>query len=197
MADDPDIDLILSFWFHSSLPRSRWFIESTKFDAEIRENFGQLIALARTTECLDQWVQSARGSLTLLLLLDQFPRNVFRNRPEAFSSDQKALTIASQAIAKGFDRQIPLMQQTFFYLPFEHQEQLICQDTCVNLFEGLVGRCEVGSEERDFADQELDCAIRHRYVIARFGRFPTRNLALHRHSTAEELEYVKKHPLGY
>lgn len=124
MADDPEIDLILSFWFHSSLPRSRWFIQSTNFDAEIRKNFGQLIALARTTERLDQWLQSAQGSLALLVLLDQFSRNVFRNRPEAFSSDRKALTIASQAIAKGFDRQLPLMQQAFFYLPFEHQEQL-------------------------------------------------------------------------
>lgn len=197
MADDPNIHLINSFWFDPSFPESQWFIKCTNFDAEISEKFSHLISLARTTKSLDHWLHSARGSLALLLLLDQFPRNVFRNCPEAYISDGKALNVASQAIAKGFDRQMPLMQQAFFYLPFEHQEQLICQDTCVSLFVSLVGRCEVGLEEKLFADKELDFAIRHKNVVATFGRFPGRNVALHRQSTYEELEFLRKHPLGY
>ncbi|CAF9913119.1 hypothetical protein IMSHALPRED_000917 [Imshaugia aleurites] len=197
MATDSNIDRIVSFWFDPRYPYRRWFIKSPALDAEIKSEFGPLVLAARTTKTLDHWAQSPGGCLALLLLLDQFPRNIFRDSADAYLSDQKALTTATQAIAQGFDRAVPLLQQAFFYLPFEHEEQLLSQITSVSLFEGLAARCEAGAQEKQFADKCVEYAIRHRDVIAKFGQFPHRNLVLQRRSTAEELEFLKTNPLGF
>lgn len=197
MATNSDIDLIISFWFDPRYPYTRWFIKSAALDAEITSKFGQLVSIARTTNSLDDWARSPKGALALLLLLDQFPRNIYRDSAEAFGSDQKALAVATRVVAQGFDRAMPLVQQAFFYLPFEHEEQLLSQIACVSLFEGLAGRGEAGSQEKQFADKCVDYAVRHRNVIAMFGRFPIRNKVLHRVSTPEELDFLKTHPLGF
>ncbi len=119
------------------------------------------------------------------------------NETMATNSDQRALTVATRAVALAFDRAMPLVQQAFFYLPFEHEEQLLSQIVCVSLFEGLAGRCEAGSQEKQFAEKCGDYAVRHRNVIEMFGRFPIRNKVLHRVSTPEELDFLKAHPLGF
>lgn len=197
MASNPDSDLILSFWFDPRYPYTRWFIPSAALDAEITSRFGQLVSIARTTDSLDDWAQSPKGALALLLLLDQFPRHTYRDSVGAFDSDQKALAVATRVVAQGFDRAMPLVQQAFFYMPFEHEEQLLSQIACVSLFEGLAGRSEAGSQEQQCADKCVDYAVRHRNVIAMLGRFPIRNKVLHRQSTPEELEFLKTHPLGF
>lgn len=197
MATNSDINRILSFWFDPRYPYTRWFIPSDKLDAEITSNFGPLVTVARTTTTLDNWTQSPDGTLALILLLDQFPRNICRDSAEAFSSDQKALIIAKQAISQGFDRAVTPVQSAFIYLPFEHDENLDSQNECVALFEALAARCKPGSQEREFADKCVGYAIRHRYVIAAFGRFPLRNKVLGRQSTKEELEFLKTHPQGF
>ena len=197
MASNSDIDLILTFWFDPRYPPSRWFIPSAALDAEIISRFSQLVSIARTTDSLDDWAQSPKGALALLLLLDQFPRNMYRDSAEAYGSDQKALAVATRVIAQGLDREMPRVQQAFFYLPFEHDEQLLSQIASVSLFEGLVGRCEVGAQEWQSADKSVALAVRHRNTIATFGRFPSRNAVLHRQSTPEELEFLKTHPLGF
>ena len=99
--------------------------------------------------------------------------------------------------AQGFDREVPLDQQAFFYVPFEHQEDLLSQVASVSLFEGRAGRCEVGSSEREFVDEGVSASVRHRDAIALFGRFPARNKVLGRQSTPEELEFLKTHPFGF
>ena len=197
MASNSDIDLVLSFWFDPQYPPSRWFVKSAALDTEITSKFGHLVSLAGTTSSLDDWAQSPKGALALLLLLDQFPRNMYRDSAEAYGSDQKALAVATRVIAQGLDREMPRVQQAFFYLPFEHDERLLSQIASVSLFEGLVGRCEVGTQERQSADKSVDLAVRHRNAIATFGRFPSRNAVLHRQSTPEELEFLKTHPLGF
>lgn len=197
LVNDPDIDRIISFWFDPRYPYMRWFNSSSAFDAQIASSFGSLVSTARKTTNLDHWAQSPVGTLALLLLLDQFPRNISRDSADAYSSDPKALAIATRAIAQGFDRDVPLIQQVFFYMPMEHGEQLLSQIACVSFDEGWAARCKVGSSEREFADKIVHWAIRHRNVIACFGRFPARNSLLHRQSTPEEEEFLKTHSLGF
>ena len=194
---DPNIDRIISFFFDPRYPPTRWFAKDPALDAEITSEFGPLISAARTSQTLDEWKGSPRGSLALLLLLDQFPRNVYRDSAEAYSSDHKALAIASRSIAQGYDRYVPLTQQAFFYLPFEHDEDLASQVASVALFEGLVGRCESGSLEKQAADTNLKYALSHRNVFIDFGRFPSRNSVLGRQSTFNESEFLKAHPSGF
>ena len=196
MATNPDITRIISFWFDPQYPYMRWFIQSDKLDAEIASNFGPLVIAARTTTTLDNWTQSPDGALALIILLDQFSRNIYRGSAEAFSSDHKALEIAKRAIAQGFDKAVTPLQSAFFYLPLEHDEDLDSQNECVALFEALAARCKPDSREKEFADNALESAITHRNVIATFGRFPARNKALGRPSIQEEIEFLETHPQG-
>ena len=175
MATNSDINCILCFWFDPLYPYTRWFIPSDKLDAEITSNLGPLGIVALSSTALYNWSQSPDGTLALILLLDQFSRNIYRDSAEAFSSDQKALNIAKQAISQGFHRAVAPAQSAFFYLPFEHDENLDSQNECVALFEALAVRCKPRSQEREFADKCVGYAIRRRYVIAAFGRFPLRS----------------------
>ena len=191
------IDSVLSFWFDPRFPYTRWFIPDPKLDAEISSQFGDLVLLARTTTDLDRWDESPRGCLALTLLLDQFPRNIYRKSADSFTSDNKALSIATRAVARGFGSQLSVVQQAFLHLPFEHEESLLSQVTCVSLFKNLVGQCQPGTQERDFVEKCIDYAVRHEQVIMEFGRFPIRNAVLHRESTAKEIEFLKTHPHGF
>lgn len=193
-AQDPRIAQILSFWFADGpdVFRRLWFRGSAEFDAEIRRRFGHLLLPAREG-AFDSWAETAEGALALLLLLDQFPRNLFRGSAEAYAADAKARTIARQAVfGRRFHRLLTPTQCLFLFLPFEHSEDLHDQEVSVALFEGL--RHLPGHGDPDGA---VDYAWRHYEVIRRFGRFPHRNAALGRSNTPEEEAYLAQPGAGF
>ncbi|WP_017325851.1 DUF924 family protein [Synechococcus sp. PCC 7336] len=183
------VEEILAFWFGEpgsegfGRPRRVWFRKDDRFDAAIRDRFLPDYFLAAAGQ-LDAWQDEPHSCLALLLLLDQFPRNLFRDRPQAYATDPKALAIAEGAIALQYDRQLLPIQRWFMYLPFEHSESLDHQDRCVALFQAL------GDEVGD--PQAVASARRHRELIRRFGRFPHRNAVLGRLSTPAELEFLQQ-----
>lgn len=184
---DPRADAVLQYWFGTrgsdqwGAMRPLWFAGGEAADTEIRDRFGALYDEAYSG-ALDDWAASAEGSLALLLVLDQFSRNLHRGSARAFDADAKALAIASDAIDRGFDQQVLPIMRWFFYLPFEHAEDLDAQRRAVALFSALP----------DDADRQmgLDYAKRHLAVIERFGRFPHRNARLGRPSSAEEAAWL-------
>ena len=195
-----DIPRILTFWFgtpDAPYPFERWFLPDTDLDNQIRSEFGTLVLEARNTNSsLDHWTETPTGTLALLILLDQFPRNIYRGSPDAFASDAKALHVSVNAVAKGLDRQVEPSMQGFFYLPLMHAESLLAQVASVACYEGLVGRLEVGSSGRALAEKGLESARGHRDIVGLFGRFPGRNGALGRVSSNGEEEWLGEHPTG-
>jgi uncharacterized protein (DUF924 family) len=169
---------ILQFWF-SSDTRPHWFEASDAFDAKVRERFGALSERARAGE-FDDWAKTCEGSLALILLLDQVPRNIHRNSAQAFNSDDKALGLAKAAVSAGFDMGVGKHERLFFYLPFQHAEDRATQDEAFRLVEAL------GDEKH------TGYARRHHDIIHRFGRFPHRNAQLGRISTQAETEFLKQ-----
>ena len=167
-----------------------------KIDAEIENQFGDLIHKARASQ-LTPWTEKPQSTLALIILLDQFSRNIFRGTPESFSSDDLALNITTEAIAKGFDREVDQEQQLFFYMPFMHSETLLGQVAGVAHFELLQNRCDLGSDLAKAMGMSTLFARKHQHCIINFGRFPSRNKILGRESTAEEIEYLKEHPGGF
>lgn len=170
---------VIAFW--EGVGEKKWFAVDPKLDAEIRKRFEQQWRKARDGK-LEDWKQSAEGTLALLILLDQFPRNMFRGKADAFSSDAKARDIARRALARGYDLAFPMAFRAFFYLPFMHSENLDDQDLCVKLIAERLGTSSVNHP----------FALGHRDVIVRFGRFPMRNVALGRRSTAAEKAFIAK-----
>jgi len=166
---------IIGFW-HSAGPQ-KWFKKIPALDDAIRLKFEPVHLRAARGE-YDAWAETAQGALALLILLDQFPRNLYRGSAHAFATDPKARVIARAAIERGLDRQIEPPMRNFFYLPFEHSEDMADQDY------GLALVTEGG-----IAD-DLKWAAIHRDIIVRFGRFPHRNAALGRVTTAEEQEFL-------
>jgi len=169
---------VLDFWFKDSPPEA-WFRDDHAFDATIATRFGDAVVAAREGK-LDDWMETGEGTLALLILLDQFPRNIFRGRADAFASDAKAREVARRAIAKGFDVEVPKTARSFFYLPFMHSEDIGDQDRSV----ALIGE-RLGEDSLNYP-----YALKHRDVIRRFGRFPARNIALNRSSTSDELAFL-------
>ncbi len=169
-------ETVLTFWEEAG--HDRWFQKDADFDAEIRSRFSAIHHAARIGR-LDHWNQTPHGALALVILLDQFSRNIFRDDPKAFENDMRALGIAHEAIRKGFDGKIAMPLRLFFYLPFEHSEQSHDQDECIRLVE------KTGDEEA------LKWAKVHADIIARFGRFPHRNKILGRESTPAEDAFLK------
>jgi len=165
---------VLAFWREAG--PGRWFRKDAAFDAEIRTRFLGAHDAALRDE-LDAWAQDAQGALALLILLDQFPRNAFRETPRMFESDAKAREVARQALHAGFDAQVEADLRNFFYLPFMHSEQLADQDLGVAL-------------ARRLGDEVLRHANIHRDIIERFGRFPHRNAVLGRTTTPEEQRFL-------
>jgi len=178
---------VLDFWFGpTDEQRSNWFLRSDAFDAEIMQRFGAPVEAALRGE-LDAWQATTPGCLAMLLLLDQFTRNIFRGTPRAFAGDTRALALARGLVAAGQDQPLPPLRRWFAYLPFEHAEDLGAQDEGVRLLSALVATA--GTHAAALAGA-LDYAVRHRAVIRRFGRFPHRNDILGRISTPEELEFL-------
>lgn len=182
---------ILTFWFEGdpALFRDKWFKSDTTFDAACRDMFGAALDAARAG-AFDSWTATPRGTLALVILLDQFSRNIHRGTPAAFAADPKAREIAGAAVERGHDHELAPNERIFLYLPFEHSEDLADQDRSVRLFEGLRGTYEG-------TDRAVDYAERHRDVIRRFGRFPHRNACLGRASTDDELAYLAEPGSGF
>ena len=174
---------MLDYWFagEPATHRKVWFEQNADFDAACRR-FTDALRDAKSG-ALDHWIATPRGTLALIILLDQFSRNLHRGSAESFAADPKARQIAGAAVAKGFDRQFSPVERLFMYLPFAHSESLADQDKSVRLFAALD------------ADQS-DWARRHRNVIVRFGRFPRRNAVLGRTSTSEEEAFLAEPGTG-
>lgn len=171
---------ILSFWFEESEPK-QWFQVNSDFDDLMRKKFLDVYDLG-VQGIFDSWRSEAEGTLALILLFDQFPRNMFRGKPRAFATDSLALEFARQAIQKKYDDLMPVLKKRFYYLPLEHSENIDDQDMCVSLFEKIKKEDPMG----------YDYALRHQAVIEEFGRFPHRNIILGRDSTEAELEYLDR-----
>jgi len=184
---------VLDFWF-AEANAAHWFAADDAFDARIRERFGSAVQAAADGR-LDDWARTPSGWLALLILLDQFPRNLYRDDPRAWAADAGAQRVALSGLARDDDRQLPAVQRVFAYLPLEHAEDPALQRRSVALFEALLAEA-VAEQRRPFEDY-LDYARRHREVIARFGRFPHRNAALGRPSTPEELHYLAQPGAGF
>lgn len=166
---------ILGFWTHAG-PK-QWYAAKPAFDEAIRLKFEPVHHAAARGE-YDHWAETPEGALALLLLLDQFPRNLYRKSGHAFATDPKARAIARAATEKGWHLQLAPELRQFMVLPFEHSEDIADQDLCLTL-----------AEELDDAEM-LKWAVIHRDIIVRFGRFPHRNAALGRTTTAEEQEFL-------
>lgn len=187
---------ILRFWFGDAeanpaqygRPRPEWFRKSAAFDAALRSRFLETYKEAASGG-LATWQEQARDCLALILLLDQFPRNMFRDSPRAFAADLLARQAALQALALGYDRAGLPVERLFFYLPFEHSEALEDQVRACRLIEQLAEFPETANV--------LSYALRHREIIERFGRFPHRNRILGRTSTPEEIEFLKQPGSGF
>jgi uncharacterized protein (DUF924 family) len=199
---------VLDFWFEDGIELGwpshnlgeLWFGGSRGLDEQIREQFEPLVEAALWSELVD-WEAKPLSRIALLLLLDQFTRNIYRGEGRAFSGDHRAVTLVMEGIARGMDELLPWVARVFFYMPLMHAEDLALQDESVSCFTRLVAAAEqydvasegVTSETNSIAGKirgHLDHAIEHRDVIVRFGRFPHRNAALGRESTQEELEYL-------
>ncbi len=180
-------EAVLDFWFlplgepgHGA-QRKAWFVADPAFDAEVRRRFAAAVDAA-ALGTLDHWQDEGSACLALVLLLDQFPRNIHRGTAGAYLGDDKARAAAAHALARGYDREVGRWHRVFFYLPFEHSEDLADQRLSMEL---------LGSLGEDAEGQQLaEAATRHLRVIERFGRFPHRNEILGRPSTPEELAYL-------
>jgi uncharacterized protein (DUF924 family)/SAM-dependent methyltransferase len=171
-----DIARVLEFWFAPG-QAAKWWVRDPAFDAEIRRRFATLHDAA-AAGALEHWRATAHGALALVILLDQFSRNLFRDDPRAYASDAHALGVALAALDRGFDRGLDDDRRSFLYMPLQHAEDLPVQERCCALFATI-------------ADAEsIEAAAEHRATIARFGRFPMRNAALGRQSTPEERRFL-------
>ncbi len=179
---------ILDFWFDGdpATLREKWFEKNVDFDGQCAR-FTAAIRAARGGH-YDDWAVTPNGALALIVLLDQFSRNVFRGSPEAFAADSHARDIARATIARGFDVALTPVERMFVYLPFEHSETMGDQDESVRLFETI--RDALGAKSSDYVH-------RHRDVIREFGRFPHRNAVLGRQNTPAEEEYLARPGAGF
>lgn len=184
---------VLDFWFDET-HATHWFVADAAFDAQLRERFGSTMEAAADGR-LDGWAGDSPGWLALLILLDQFPRNLHRGNARAWAQDASAQRIALSGIARGDDRQLPPLQRVFAYLPLEHAEDMASQRQSVALFEALCA--EVPPPLRERFEEFLDYARQHHDVIARFGRFPHRNAVLGRTSTPEEMIHLAQPGSGF
>jgi len=172
---------VVSFWTESG--PEKWYAKDDAFDQAIRDRFGAAWQAAHDGT-LPDWATDAPSALGLVLLLDQFPRNMFRDDPRAFATDARALQVSGQMVAQGWDRQISGAMRQFVYMPYMHSEDMAHQDICVDLMETRM-------PETDPTGNNGIHARVHREIIARFGRFPYRNDALGRETTPAEREFLE------
>ncbi|GAA4324026.1 DUF924 family protein [Pigmentiphaga soli] len=186
---------VLDFWFLPAddpghlRPRAVWFRKDPAFDAEVAARFRREVELALHGGLRD-WRRQPDSALARILLLDQFTRNIWRGTPQAFAGDGQALADALALIDGGGYLRLPPVQREFVYLPLMHSETLGVQERCVALYTRL-------AQDHPAAQSSLEFAIRHRDIIARFGRFPHRNAILGRGSTSQEVEFLKQPGSGF
>ena len=175
MAQTADAGEVVTFWLAQS--EKVWFSPDPAFDAEVLSRFAELVERAKSGT-LDDWADSPEGALALVLLLDQMTRNIYRDSPEMYAADGKALDVAKRAIARGFDQELPKDKRRWLYMPFMHSENLADQKRSVELF--------AASE----LSESLPFAVEHADIVRRFGRFPHRNAILGRQTTPEEAAFL-------
>jgi uncharacterized protein (DUF924 family) len=188
-----DAERVLNFWIGpldaagepAPGQSKRWYSKDPEFDARIRAEFGADLERAARGE-LDDWKSTPRGRLALVILLDQFSRNLHRGTAAAFANDARALALSREGISRGEDRTLAAVERQFLYMPLMHAEDREAQDLCVEVFRRA--SAELGGK----LDGVIPYAERHREIVARFGRFPHRNEMLGRSSTAEEIEFLKE-----
>lgn len=171
-------DRVLEFWFQE-IDSKLWWRKDKNFDRLIEERFGELHQQAKQSE-LFKWRQSAQGSLAEIIVLDQFSRNIYRGKPQAFASDAMALALAQNAISEGFDHELPRSERSFLYMPFMHSESIAIHAQALALFTDLGNEGSLNSE------------LKHKAIVDRFGRYPHRNEILGRRSSAEEIEFLSQ-----
>jgi uncharacterized protein (DUF924 family) len=190
---------VLDFWLGDGIQNDwptqdlgkRWFGGGAALDADIRKRFGADVTAA-VAGGLRDWEQPLLTRLALVILLDQFTRNVFRGKPQAFAGDARSQQLVQHTIESGEDRQLPWVGRVFLYMPLMHAENLALQDECVASFARLVADAPEALKPR--LQDNLNFAREHRDIIVRFGRFPYRNAALGRTDTPEEKDFLLKGP---
>lgn len=194
MGDDNGFEQVLEFWFGElkdgradDAHSERWFTKNPDFDRLLADRFEALHGRIMSGEH-DAWLETPRGRLAYIIVLDQFSRNMFRDTPRMYASDERALHAALEGIERGMDRDLELHEQMFFYMPLMHSESLDVQNQCVELFQRLHDEAPPPLKER-VADS-LKYAEMHRDIVQRFGRFPHRNAILDRTSTDEEQHFL-------
>lgn len=179
---------ILDFWFPKdvTLPWVKWFQKDENFDKSIKEKFENHI-FEYSEGKLDEWKNEPKSMLALIILNDQFTRNIYRNTPKAFAYDKLALQLANESIERGYEKEYNVFERPFLYLPFEHSEDKEYQKKSVDLFQKLLKEYP----EDAWAKNSLQYSISHKKIIDKWGRFPHRNRILNRESTKEEEEFLK------
>lgn len=187
-------ETVLDFWFgelHNNLPdkehQKNWFSGGDSFDLLIKKKFTTTL-LASSKGELDPWELTPRGRLAFVIVLDQFPRNIFRSTANAFLYDEKALSLARDGVEFGHDQPLRAAEKIFLYMPYQHSESLKIQEEGMALYRKLAA--EASAEEKALCTEVLQFAERHYNLIQRFGRFPHRNKALGRLSTPQEESYL-------
>jgi uncharacterized protein (DUF924 family) len=185
---------ILSFWFGDDPLKPLkneplWFQHSEVFDQQIRDSF-ESILIDASRNAFEDWTRTPNGALALVILLDQFPRHIYRGNSDAFAFDNHALKEAQIAVSRNFDRKMTIVERCFLYLPFEHSEDILVQEQSLKLFKNLFDEA-TGAEKR-FIASALQYAVRHHDIIALFGRFPHRNEILGRKNSSAEQEFLKR-----
>lgn len=178
MSEFASVGDVLSFWFEESSP-AQWYKKDRDFDEAIRARFEDTVRAALAGE-LDEWAETPAGCLALILVLDQFTRNIYRDTPRAFSGDARALELSLRCVEEGHVADDEPARRQFMLMPMMHSEELAVQERSLPLFEEFTN------------PNSYDFAVRHRDIIARFGRFPHRNAILGRASTDEELAFLEQ-----
>lgn len=194
-VDDADIAAILSFWFGTlegphDVDRSKktlWWRGKPEIDAEVARRFGPLVEAAIDGH-FEVWTATARGSLALVILLDQLARNVYRGTPRAFAGDTRALEVSRRARASGQDRDLRLIERAFLYMPMMHAEDVDAAQESIEAFEAL--SAEIRSGPGDAHPDFLSSARQHAQIVDRFGRYPHRNAVLGRSDTPDERAFL-------
>lgn len=192
---------ILDYWFEGITEETRlidheavqhrWFAHDAAVDQEIKTKFGSDLTKARKGKCAG-WMDMSVGSLALILLLDQFSRNIYRNSAKAYDTDLQALEYCFLAIKSDFDEELSLIQRQFLYMPMMHSENLRIQEKSLDYYKGLVEASEtLEPHNTEYYQSVFEFAQRHHDIIQRFERFPHRNDVLKRRSTSTELEFLK------
>lgn len=167
---------VLNFWFEE-ITESQWWVKDEAFDQLIASRFSEIHSQANACE-LYSWRATAKGRLAEIIVLDQFSRNIFRDKSEAFASDALALALAQEAIAAKADAELSPVERSFLYMPFMHSESLVIHEIAIGLYES------------NGIASNYDFEIKHKAIIERFGRYPHRNRIVGRESTSEEIEFL-------